>query len=220
MDYNTQQPALIISEYGRNIQKMVDYACTIKNKEERGKAVNAIIAVMGALNPHLRDVADFKHKLWDHIYIISKFKLEADSPYPKPKPEHFQTKPKRVKYPSNDIRYKHYGKTIEALIAKGIDMEEGAKKKYYIETLANLMKRSYLNWNRDSVNDEVILQHLKEMSKGKLKVSADFKFSLTQDILQRTGLNQNRGEQKRHGKGGGKGHHGKNKHHRNFKKRY
>lgn len=218
MDYNTQQPPMIISEYGRNIQKMVDFACSIKNKEERNKAANAIIAVMGALNPHLRDVTDFKHKLWDHIFIISKFKLEVDSPYPKPKPEQFKTKPKKVNYPSQNIKYKHYGKTIEDLIRKGIEMEDGDMKKYYVETLANLMKRSYLNWNRDSVNDEVIVQHLKEMSKGKLKLSADFKFSQTSDILQRTGLNQGSSQHKHHKKGG-KNHHGKNKH-RNFKKRY
>ena len=218
MEYNTQQTPMIISEYGRNIQKMVDYACTLKNKEERNKAANAIIVVMGALNPHLRDVTDFKHKLWDHIFIISKFKLDVESPYPKPKPESFQTKPKRVKYPSQDIKYKHYGKTVEDLIAKGIEMEEGDKKKYYVETLANLMKRSYLTWNRDSVNDEVIVQHLKELSKGKLNLSADFRFSDTRDILQRAGLNKNE-QQKRHGKSGGGKQHGK-KNYRNFKKRY
>jgi len=218
MEYNTQLPPMIISEYGRNIQKMVQYVCTIKNREERNRAAQSIIAIMGALNPHLRDVTDFKHKLWDHLFIISEFKLDVDSPYPKPSPEQFKTKPKKLNYPSQDIRYKHYGKTIEALIQKGIEMEEGDKKNYYIETLANLMKRSYLNWNRDSVNDEVILQHLKELSKGKLKVPADFKFNLTQDILQRTGLNQ-QSQQNRHHKKDGK-HHGKGKHHRNFKKRY
>ena len=112
MDYNTSLPHMIIPEYGRNIQKMIDFAVSVEDREERNKVAQAIINVMGQLNPHLRDVTDFKHKLWDHIFIISDFKLDVDSPYPKPTRETFQTKPERVMYPSNDIRYKHYGKTV------------------------------------------------------------------------------------------------------------
>ena len=119
MEYNTSLPKMIIPEYGRNIQKMIDFAMTVKDREERNRVARAIIDVMGQLNPHLRDVTDFKHKLWDHIFIISDFKLDVDSPYPLPTAETFQTKPDRVLYPSNDIRYKHYGKTVERIIAKG-----------------------------------------------------------------------------------------------------
>jgi hypothetical protein len=170
MEYNTSLPHMIIPEYGRNIQKMIDFAISVEDREERNRVAQAIINVMGQLNPHLRDVTDFKHKLWDHIFIISDFKLDVDSPYPKPTRETFQTKPDRVAYPSNDIRYKHYGKTVERIIAKAKEYPEGEEKNVLVESIANLMKRSYLNWNRDSVNDEVILKQLVELSKGQLKV--------------------------------------------------
>ena len=171
MQYNTDQPHLIIPEYGRNIQKMIDHAVTVETKEERNKVARAIIDVMGQLNPHLRDVTDFKHKLWDHLFIISDFKLDVDSPYPKPTRETFQTKPELLKYPSNDIRYKHYGKTVERIIEKAKAYPDGDEKNALVDQIANLMKRSYLNWNRDSVNDEVILKQLDELSKGELKLA-------------------------------------------------
>ena len=205
MEYNTQQPKLVISEYGRNIQKMIDHCITIKNKAERNKAANTIIAVMGQLNPHLRDVMDFKHKLWDHLFIISDFKLDVESPYPQPKKEDFISKPDRMKYPQGDIRYKPYGKIIESIIAKAKTYKEGPEKKYLVEVIANLLKRSYLNWNRDSVNDEVIIAHLEELSEGKLKVDKDFRLSHTSDILAKVGLNkkvEGRSNQKRSSSGG------------------
>ncbi len=208
MEYNTQQPQLKLSEYGRHIQKMVEYCTKIKNKEERNTCANAIIAVMGQLNPQLRDVPDFKHKLWDHLFIMSDFKLDVESPYPKPSPETFQTKPDRMSYPTYDIKYKHYGKIVEALIEKGCEMKDAEMKKYYIELLANLMKRHYLNWNRDSVNDEVIVQHLKELSKGKLKLEEGFVFKATHDILGKQRTQQTYGAKKpfhkHRGSGGGK----------------
>ena len=174
---------------------------TLKSKAERTKAANAVIAVMGQLNPHLRDVTDFKHKLWDHLFIISDFKLDVESPYPKPSKDDFISKPDRLKYPQGDIRYKPYGKIIEAIIAKAKTYKEGDEKKYLVEVIANLLKRSYLNWNRDSVNDEVILQHLDELSGGKLKLDKDFRLSNTSDILAKVGLhkkeNNPRRDQKR-----------------------
>ena len=216
MEYNTAQPKMIIPEYGRNIQKMIAHAVGVKNQAERNKVAQAIIQVMGQLNPHLRDVTDFKHKLWDHLFIISDFKLDVDSPYPKPTAETFQTKPEKLKYPSNDIRYKHYGKTIERIIEKATAYKEGDEKNALIESIANLLKRSYLNWNRDSVNDEVILAHLKELSKGKLKPGADFRLSATNDILARSAIKKrnpkNEGKQ-RSNHGGGKYQHGR----RNFR---
>jgi hypothetical protein len=183
MEYNTQQPKLLMSEYGRNIQKMIDYALALNDREERNHAAQAIISIMGQLNPHLRDVTDFKHKLWDHLFIISDFKFDVDSPYPKPTPETFQTKPERVKYPSRDMRYKHYGKAVEALIRKAVEMEDGEMKTALVEQLAHMMKRFYLTWNRDSVNDELIVQHIMELSKGKLKLADNFRFKYTNDIL-------------------------------------
>jgi len=209
MEYNTSLPKMIIPEYGRNIQKMIAFAITVEDREERNKVARAIIMVMGQLNPHLRDVTDFKHKLWDHLFIISQFKLDVDSPYPMPTKETFISKPDRVAYPSNDIRYKHYGKIIEQLIEKAKTFEEGEMKTALVETIANLMKRSYLNWNRDAVADEVIFQHLKELSKGALTVSETLRLSQTSDILARSTIvkkklpMKNQGKQGSHGGGGG-----------------
>ncbi|MES2138974.1 MAG: DUF4290 domain-containing protein [Bacteroidota bacterium] len=185
MDYNTSLPHMIIPEYGRNIQKMIDFAISVENRDERNRVAQAIIIVMGQLNPHLRDVTDFKHKLWDHIFIISDFKLDVDSPYPKPTRETFQTKPDRVAYPSNDIRYKHYGKTVERIISKAREYAEGEEKNALVEQIANLMKRSYLSWNRDSVNDEVILKQLNELSKGELKLADSSSLRSTQTFVPR-----------------------------------
>jgi Domain of unknown function (DUF4290) len=171
MDYNTSLPHMIIPEYGRHIQTMIDHAVTIEDKEERNKIARAIITIMGQLNPHLRDVTDFKHKLWDHIFIMSDFKLDVDSPYPLPTRETFQTKPERVAYPSNKVRFKHYGRTVQDIITKAKEFEAGEEKDVLVEQIANLMKRSYLSWNRDTVEDEVILKQLNELSNGELKLA-------------------------------------------------
>lgn len=224
MEYNTSLPKMIIPEYGRNIQKMIDFAITVKDREERNRVARAIIDVMGQLNPHLRDVTDFKHKLWDHIFVISEFKLDVDSPYPKPTPETFQTKPERVMYPSNDIRYKHYGKTVERIIAKAKEYPEGEERNELVIQIANLMKRSYLNWNRDSVNDEVILKQLDELSKGQLKLADVSALRSTQAFVPRnnnTNTNQHR-DKKRNNSNGGKqngGHHRKNTNNPGFKRK-
>lgn len=191
---------------------MVQHCKSIKGSEERNRCANAIIAVMGQLNPQLRDVPDFKHKLWDHLFVMADFDLDVEAPYPKPSKETFQAKPERMKYPALDIRYKHYGRIVEKLIKEGAEMEDGEMKKYYVELLANLMKRHYLNWNRDSVNDEVIVQHLKELSKGKLKLDEGFNFKSTQDIISQ---NKQRPQQSG-GFGGKKQFHKRNK----FRKKY
>jgi hypothetical protein len=182
-DYNTQRSHMILPEYGRNIQKMVEYAVTIEDREERNRAARAIIAIMGNLNPHLRDVVDFKHKLWDHLYIISNFKLDIDSPYKKPTPEVLFEKPKTVPYSDYDIKYKHYGKIIELLIKEAIGFEEGAEKDTLIKLIANHMKKCYLTWNREVVTDEAIFEDLNKLSGGALKVPADLKLSESRDIL-------------------------------------
>jgi hypothetical protein len=228
MEYNTSLPKMIIPEYGRNIQKMIDFAITVADKEERNKVARAIIDVMGQLNPHLRDVTDFKHKLWDHLFIISEFRLDVDSPYPRPTPETFQTKPELLKYPSNDIRYKHYGKTVERIIEKAKEYPEGDERNALVEQIANLMKRSYLNWNRDSVNDEVILKQLNELSKGQLKLADNSSLRSTQAFVPRNTNQQQRagGDKKRvHNNNGGKQnnnnnpHRHKNNNNQNFKRK-
>jgi hypothetical protein len=212
MQYNTQLPHLIIPEYGRNIQKLIQYTCTLKTKEERNNVAQAIIAIMGRLNPQLRDITDFRHKLWDHLFIISNFKLDVDSPYPIPSEEILTTKPEKVKYPAGGLKFKHYGKGIERLIEKASSMKAGEEKNAFIEAIANLMKKSYLLWNRDSVSDHVILQELEVLSKGKLQVPENFQMTSTSEILSRSRIRPNdqrrdrdrEGEQSRE-RGGGRG---------------
>jgi len=185
MEYNSGRPKMIIPEYGRHIQKMVDFATSIKDKEERNKCARSIIDVMGQLNPHLRDVADFKHKLWDHLFIMSNFNLDVDSPYEIPSPEILNEKPDALEYPSGKIKNKHYGKIVIELIEKAKSYDEGEEKQSLVDAIANLMKRHYLTWNNKSISDEIILKDLKSMSTGTLEVSKDFEFASTSDILTR-----------------------------------
>jgi hypothetical protein len=208
MEYNTQLPKMIIPEYGRNIQGMIEYCCSIKDREERNLCAKAIIQVMGQLNPHLRDVADFTHKLWDHLFIISGFKLDVDSPYPKPAPETFKEKPERLTYPSGKIRYKHYGKTIEGIIKKAKEMKDGAEKDELTRLIANHLKKSYLNWNKDSITDDVIFKNLNELSGGELKMHESAVLSSHQELK---GGNNNK---PRHKFQNNKHKHKHNKHHR------
>ncbi|MCC6252158.1 MAG: DUF4290 domain-containing protein [Bacteroidia bacterium] len=201
LEYNTDLSPLIIPEYGRNIQKMVNYAITIKDRDERNKAALAIIDVMGQLNPHLRDVVDFKHKLWDHLFVISKFQLDVDSPYPKPNPETFNTKPQQVAYPRNNIKYKHYGKVVEDMIQSAIEMEEGEMKDAFLEIIANIMKSFYITWNKDNVSDEVIVEQFNTLSKGQLKLKEGIKLMAKNDLnprnTQQSGYNNNNGMSKK-----------------------
>jgi hypothetical protein len=183
MEYNTQRNRLVIPEYGRNIQKMIEYAISIEDREERNRAARAIVAVMGYLNPQLQNVTDFKHKLWDHLFIISDFKLDVDSPYPTPSRDTVHAKPQRVPYPSNDIKYKFYGKTMERLIIKISELEEGEKKDQITQNLANFMKMSYLTWNKDTVDDSTILTHLDNLSKGQVKLKESLKLNHTTELL-------------------------------------
>ena len=168
LEYNTQRPRLIISEYGRNVQKMIDFASTIEDREERNKVAGAIINVMGQLKPQLRDAEEFKHKLWTHLFLMSDFKLDVDSPYPIPTAETFVSKPEKVPYPQSKIKFGHYGKTIPKFIVKCREMEESKEKEAFAYAIANLMKRAYLEWNRDSVSDNLIVEQLKSMSDGEL----------------------------------------------------
>jgi len=183
IEYNTQRDHLLIPEYGRGVQKMITYAVTIEDREQRSKAAQVIVNVMLALNPQLRELADYKHKLWDHLHIISDFKLDVDSPYPAPSRESIQTKPQRLKYPSGAIRYKYYGRTMENMLAKVAEIEEGPGKDQITQNLANFMKMSYLTWNKDTVDDSTIIKHLDELSKGNLKLHESARLNHTAEIL-------------------------------------
>src|SRR6201996_5236701 len=169
-DYNSTRSKLLLTEYGRNVQNMVKYIVALPTKEERNRYATVVIDLMGFLNPHLRDVADFKHKLWDHLHIISDYQLDVDSPYPKPSPEAIYMKPKPLRYPHQRIRYKHYGKTIELMIEKAKSIEEPERRKHMIQAIANFMKMAYVQWNKDSVADEMILSDLVALSGGELKI--------------------------------------------------
>ena len=182
MEYNTSLTKLIIPEYGRNVQKMVHSIIAIEDREKRNHQAKSIIEVMGNLNPHLRDVPDFKHKLWDHLFIMSDFHLDVDSPYDRPSKESFEEKPEMLKYSDNNIKFRHYGKILPLIIKRTIDLDEGEYKDFLVFTIANHMKKSYLTWNKANVEDEVILKHLSQMSEGKLSMKETFKLSSFSDV--------------------------------------
>jgi hypothetical protein len=169
-DYNTTRKKLILAEYGRNVQNMVKYIVDLPTKDERNRYAQVVIDLMGFLNPHLRDVADFKHKLWDHLHIISDFKIDVDSPYPKPSEDAIRFKPAPLSYPQQRIRYKHYGKTVELMISRAKAIEDPQRKQLMIQSIANFMKMAYVTWNKDSVADETIIKDLREMSNGALQL--------------------------------------------------
>ncbi len=171
LEYNSERSKLIIPEYGRHIQKMVEYAVSIEDDKERNEVANSIIAVMGNLNPHLRDVPDFQHKLWDQLFIISDFKLDVESPFPKPSKEKLQESPEPLAYPQNHPKYRFYGNNIKRMIDEAIKMEDGDLKEGLIFTIANHMKKCYLNWNKDTVEDTAIFDHLYELSDGKINLN-------------------------------------------------
>ncbi len=166
LQYNTERDHLIIPEYGRHIQKMVDQASAMENRDERNKTAKAIIAVMGNLQPHLRDVPDFQHKLWDQLFIMSDFELDVDSPFGKPSREELAERPEPLGYPQNFPKYRFYGNNIKRMIDIAVNWEAGEMREALEFTIANHMKKCFLNWNKDTVEDDVIFDHLFELSKG------------------------------------------------------
>ena len=174
MEYNTKRDDLIIPEYGRHVQKMVTHAVSIKDDQERKECVNAIISFMGQLNPHLRDIPDYKHKLWDHLFIMSKFKLDIESPFEKPSKEKLSEKPEPLSYPKNKIKYSYYWNQIQSMINTAISLTNEKEKMIMSGMIANHMKKCYLTWSKSSVDDATILKHLQELSNGKLKLDKDF----------------------------------------------
>lgn len=175
LEYNTERTGLIIPEYGRHIQKMVDQAVGCPDKKERNKMAKAIIGVMGNLNPHLRDVPDFQHKLWDQLFIMSGFNLDVDSPFPKPSKEIYEEKPEKLNYPQNHPKYRFYGNNIKKMIDVATNWDEGEMKKELIYVIANHMKKCFLKWNKDSVDDVIIFNHILELSNGKIKIDKNSK---------------------------------------------
>ena len=169
MKYNTQQNKLILPEYGRNIQSMVNYAMTIEDREERTRCANTIIQIMGNLFPHLRDVEEFNHKLWDHLAVMSDFKLDIDYPYEIIKEENLFIKPDKVKYQSSKIRYRHYGKLLQNMLEKTVELDESPEKESVISLIANHMKRSYIKMtNENDIDNDKICKDIREYTNNKI----------------------------------------------------
>ncbi|MFV0483686.1 MAG: DUF4290 domain-containing protein [Bacteroidales bacterium] len=170
MDYNSKRKSLVLPEYGRNVQIMVDYAKTLPTKELRNEATATIIDVMGNMFPHLRDIPDFTHKLWDHLLIMAEFDLDIDSPYPMPQPDVLDSKPNKIPYNQNRLRYRHYGNLTQKFISKISDNKDEDARKTLSENMASYMKWQHVCWNKDTVVDATIWGDMKEMSEGRLDV--------------------------------------------------
>ena len=170
LQYNTKRTQLIIPEYGRHVQLMINQILETQEREERNKMARAVIGIMGNMNPHLRDVPDFQHKLWDQLFIMSNFQLDVDSPFEKPQQEVLEQKPDRLAYPQRNPKYRFYGNNIKSMINVATNWEDGDLKNALVYNIANHMKKCFLNWNKDTVQDEVIFNHLLELSDNKLKV--------------------------------------------------
>ena len=185
LEYNTSREEMIIPEYGRHIQKMINYASSRKTKDDRNKLAKAIISIMGNLQPHLRDVPDFQHKLWDQLFIMSDFKLDADSPFEKPSREVLEAKPDPLSYPQSFPKYRFYGNNIKIMIDEAVKWDKGEMKEALIYTIANHMKKCFLNWNKDNVEDAVIFDHLFELSDGKIDIRKSDEELLDSSVLMR-----------------------------------
>ena len=171
MEYNASRNQLVIKEYGRNIQKMIEYTVTVDDDVKRNQLVQGIIDLMGQLNPHLKNVDDFKHKLWDHLHIISNFKLEIESPFPAPDIKQLQRKPEHIGYPKKDVKFMHYGKNVESMVNRAKTFTDEQKKKAFAECIGSYMKMVYKNWNKEYVGDELIIRDLKILSNAELELA-------------------------------------------------
>ncbi|WP_341838488.1 DUF4290 domain-containing protein [Chitinophaga pollutisoli] len=169
MEYNTARNHLIMKEYGRNVQRMIEYIMTLKDREHRQQQVAAVIELMGILQPHLRNVEDFRHKLWDHLFLVSDFKLDVDSPYPIPTKETLRAKPDRLPYPKKHPRHRHFGKNLERVIDKALETENPEMREGFVQVIGNYMKLAYGNWHKENVHDEAIRSELSGITQGKLQ---------------------------------------------------
>lgn len=222
MEYNSSRSKLVLKEYGRHVQQIVESCMREKDPERRNQFAKEIIELMGQLNPHLRNIEDFRHKLWDHLFIMSDYKLKVDSPYPIKDRAEIEAKPKRLPYPQSRIRFKHYGKNVESLVVKAIATEDPEKNALFTQCIGNFMKLAYQSFSNDNVNDETIKADIKILSKGKLQLTDDQDInSLARANKVKGGRNDGRDGGKHKGGGGGKFRHGgggggRNK---NFKKK-
>lgn len=196
MQYNTKKEHLTIPEYGRHVQNMINHAISIHDKNKQKECVNAIISFMGQMNPHLRDVKEFTHKLWDHLHIMSNFKLDVESPYPKPEIEKLASKPEKMQYPGNKIKFSYYGSKIVTMIETALNLK-GAEKEIITGMIANQMKKSYILFNESSVDNNIIRLHLKQLSNGELVLADDFEFIRSASVRQHKSNNHKRNNSKK-----------------------
>lgn len=200
MEYNSQREPMIISEYGRNVQKLIKEIIKIEDKERRTKAAHILVNTMASLHQGTKDYRDFKQKLWDHLHAIAEFKLDVDSPYPIPDIDE-SFKPDKVNYTQTQhLTYRYYGRNLEQMIKNTVDLEEGEAKMYMVALVANTMKKLYLTWNKDTVNDDIIKEHLNVLSEGKLELPENFVFEDTSDIVkqkQKVVKSRNSGKKKK-----------------------
>lgn len=180
---------MIVPEYGRNIQAMIEHLLTIEDRVHRTQAAYYIVSIMAQMNPQAREASDYMHKLWDHLFIISNYRLDVDGPYEMPKPEIIAKRPRHVGYNQNTIRFGHYGHYTARLIQKANHYDDGDEKDALVQSIANYMKKQYLSWNRDSVSDETIAANLNELSGGRLNLAEEAKLVSTNEILSKSGLN-------------------------------
>lgn len=172
MEYNTERSHLVMREYGRHIQKMVEYLVSIEDPEKRQQQARVVIELMGVLNPHLRNVEDFKHKLWDHLFYISDFQLDIESPYPKPEKATYRSKPDPLPYPKRHPKYSHLGKNLELVLDKALHEDNEEKKNGLANAIAYYMKLAYNNWHHENIHDDGVRNELRSISGGKLDVNA------------------------------------------------
>lgn len=177
MDYNTQREKLILPEYGRNVQKMIEQVKKIEDRDKRNEQIRAVIQVMGTLNPQLRELNDFKHKLWDHMQVIADFDIDVDSPYPVPTKTELNSRPEPLALPTKKIKAACYGRNIENMINLIASREDDDIKKEMVKMLAHYMRQQYLIWNKDNVSEETIFADIEKLSDGRLKVPADVHLS-------------------------------------------
>lgn len=197
MEYNTTRGMLMLPEYGRNVQNMIQHAMELADREERNRAAQAIIEVMGQLNPHLRDVDDYRHKLWTHLFVMSDFALDVDSPYEIPEREALVERPKIMPYPKSKIRYGHYGQYTQKILEHSEEVVDEKEREYLKSSMSNFMKYQYLAYNNAAVENNVIANQLKELSKGDLELDNPDELVSTNLLLRQIGTAQNQNNQRR-----------------------
>jgi len=199
MDYNTQREKLIMPEYGRYVQTMLQQIKSIPDREKRNEQARAVVNAMGILNPQLRDMNDFKHKLWDHLFVISDFDLDIDSPYPVPSSASFQSDPDKIVLEDKPLKVNYYGRHIQNMAEALAQWPQGAERDEMVMALAYYMRKQYIIWNKDSVTDQTIFSDIEAFTIGRLRVPEGFKMEEIQGEAVRQAYLQSKNGQQRGG---------------------